>query len=482
MSEHQETQGVRTLKAGNLKPPWEVRELPEPPPLSLRGLFQWAGPAVILGALAVGGFEVYHAGFMAAHEFVGIFWIYWVSAFCQLFLNQEIARYTIATGETVLQGFTRLNPPKLWGWVSAIFCWLNIAWPAWIAGAAAGVAAVLGFGSWQAWSVLALIAVFIVFAVSKYVYNTLEIIMYISFVVASFGLAFFTIKMATPAAALATAKGWLSVGSFPAGITLTMIGPFLLQPGGGFSNFWHTYWVRERGMGMGRYFGRVTGLSRKPEDISRTGYIFDAQDPIELDKFKRWLRLNNLTLVIFFIILGGILFTYFASLAGYSAKTLYHMDLPSGWRVAIVLAEIFKSAFGQLGFIFFGIVLIFALFDTQFSIYDGIARMWADVFFLEHPHLFGRKSYRYWYFATLGALVVYGVILIFVKTPYFIYLVANWLGVAAQAYVTLMVITLNRRLLPEKIRPRGFSLAINLIWTLVLIGYFLVWTLKDRPF
>jgi len=33
-----------------------------------------------------------------------------------------------------------------------------------------------------------LVAVFIVFAASKYVYNTLEIIMYVSFVVANIGL------------------------------------------------------------------------------------------------------------------------------------------------------------------------------------------------------------------------------------------------------------------------------------------------------
>jgi hypothetical protein len=70
----------------------------------------------------------------------------------------------------------------------------------------------------------------------------------------------------------------------------------------------------------------------------------------------------------------------------------------------------------------------------------------------------------------------------FMKTPYLIYLIANWLGVAAQAYVTLMVITLNRRLLPKKIRPRGISLAINLTWATVLLVYFIVWTFKDRPF
>ncbi len=146
---------------------------------------------------------------------------------------------------------------------------------------------------------------------------------------------------------------------------------------------------------MGKYAARVTGLGYKPEDLRRAGYIFDADNPLELAKFKRWLRVNNLTLAVFFIILGGVFFTFFVSLAGYSARSIYHMELPSGWKIAIVMAEIFKSAFGQLGYIFFGIILIFALFDTQFTVYDGIARMGADAFFLEHPESFGKKSCRF---------------------------------------------------------------------------------------
>ena len=107
-------QGVRTVKAGDVKPPWEIREMPDPPPLTVKGILRFAGPAIILGALSVGGFEAYHAGYMGAKLFVGIFWLYWVSSICQLFLNHEIARYTIATGETALMGFSRLGPPKLW--------------------------------------------------------------------------------------------------------------------------------------------------------------------------------------------------------------------------------------------------------------------------------------------------------------------------------------------------------------------------------
>jgi hypothetical protein len=45
-----------------------------------------------------------------------------------------------------------------------------------------------------------------------------------------------------------------------------------------------------------------------------------------------------------------------------------------------------------------------------------------------------------------------------------------------------MVLTLNRRLLPEPIRPRGLVVAVNAFWAAVLLVYFVAWTNIDRPF
>jgi len=98
MAEQVKTKAVRTVPGGDIKPPWEVREMPPPPPKTLGSFMKWAGPAVVLGALSVGGFEAYQAGYVAANKWVGIYWVYVVSCFFQLLLNNEIARYTIATG------------------------------------------------------------------------------------------------------------------------------------------------------------------------------------------------------------------------------------------------------------------------------------------------------------------------------------------------------------------------------------------------
>jgi ABC-type multidrug transport system fused ATPase/permease subunit len=472
---------VRTVPGGDIKPPWEVREMPAPPPMSMGNLLTWAGPAVVLGALSVGGFEAYQAGYVAAQKWTGIYWVYIVSCFFQLLLNNEIARYTIATGETALQGFTRLKPAKFWGWATAIFCILQQGWPAWIGGAAAGVAALFGIATWQYVGMAALGIVWIVFAGSRRVYNTLEYIMYACFVVATFGLAFLTVFMTNWEAVGTVTKGWLAMDTLiPVGITLTAIGPFLNQPAGGFWNFWHTYWVREKGMGMAQYFGHVTGLTTPAEEIRRTGYMFDTDNPGEVEKFRVWLKMNTVTLAVFFIILGGILFTYFASLAGYSAAVIYKMKVPGGVQIATVLAEIFRSAYGQFGFVLFCVILIFALFDSQFSVYDGIARMFADVVAVE-TNATDTRPYRFWYFLMMGILCGIGMITVWMRTPYILWVIINWAGVAVHAALTLGVTYLNWKLLPGPIKPARWIVIANLVWTIILFVYFIAWTAYDNP-
>jgi hypothetical protein len=406
--------------------------------------------------------------------------VYILSCFFQLLMNNEISRYTMATGETVLQGFTRLKPAKFWGWVTAIFCIVQQGWPAWIGGAAAGFAALLGISTWQIVGMVALGIVFIVFAASKRVYSTLELLMYAAFVVANAGLAFLTILMTNWAVVKEVSWGWVAFGTIPAGITLTAIGPFLNQPAGGFWNFWHTYWVREKGMGMAKYFGHVTGLTAPAEEIRRTGYIFDTDNPGELKKFRSWLKMNMITLAFFFIIIGGIWFTYFASLAGYSAAVIYKMEVPGGIKIATILAQIFQSAFGQFGFILFAIILVFALFDSQFSVYDGIARMFADTVAVE-THATDRRPYRFFYFLMMGLLCAAGLITVWMKTPYILWLILNWTGVAVHASLTLGIVYLNAKLLPAPIKPKGWMIALNVIWAVALYIYFLAWTIYDNP-
>ena len=190
--------------------------------------------------------------------------------------------------------------------------------------------------------------------------------------------------------------------------------------------------------------------------------------------------MNTTTLAVFFIILGGILFTYFASLAGYSAAVIYKMQVPGGIKIATILAEIFKAAYGQWGYILFIVVLIFALFDSQFSVYDGIARMFADTVTVE-TNATERRPYRFWYFLMLGILCVVGMVTVWMKTPYLLWVIINWAGVAVHASLTLGIVYLNWKLLPGPIKPARWIIVANIVWAVTLFIYFAAWTILDNP-
>src|SRR5204862_412532 len=73
-------------------------------------------------------------------------WICAVSVMLQALLNTEMARYTLATGESIFAGFMRGRPgPRLWGSVYTLLHLAQVGWPGWaLAAGAALVAAFLG--------------------------------------------------------------------------------------------------------------------------------------------------------------------------------------------------------------------------------------------------------------------------------------------------------------------------------------------------
>src|SRR5690606_13501387 len=110
-------------------PPLRYRDLPEVVPLR-----RMLGPSIILAGLALGSGEfvlwpniVYHSKFV-------FFWACILGVATQYFLNMEIIRWTLATGESAITGFCRLS--KHWAWVFLILNvvpWMIPAWAKWAA-------------------------------------------------------------------------------------------------------------------------------------------------------------------------------------------------------------------------------------------------------------------------------------------------------------------------------------------------------------
>jgi hypothetical protein len=109
-------------------PPLRWRDLPEAPPWR-----QLVGPSVILAGLALGSGEFIFWPYITYRSGFVFFWACLLGVITQFFLNLEIERWTLATGESAITGFCRLS--KAWGPVMLLLNILPWIWPGWATGA-----------------------------------------------------------------------------------------------------------------------------------------------------------------------------------------------------------------------------------------------------------------------------------------------------------------------------------------------------------
>ena len=102
-----------------------VREMPEPP----RNYWRLVGPGIVAGGVGLSSGEFVLWPFIASQVGLVLLWGALIGVVTQFFLNMEIERYTLATGETAVTGFNRFW--RHWGIVFAVLGYLGNLWPGW---------------------------------------------------------------------------------------------------------------------------------------------------------------------------------------------------------------------------------------------------------------------------------------------------------------------------------------------------------------
>lgn len=109
-------------------PPLRYRDLPEAP--------HWrklVGPSIILAGLALGSGEFIFWPYLTYKSGFVFFWACMLGVATQFFMNLEIERWTLATGESAITGFCRMS--RHWAWVLLIMNVVPWIWPGWATGA-----------------------------------------------------------------------------------------------------------------------------------------------------------------------------------------------------------------------------------------------------------------------------------------------------------------------------------------------------------
>jgi hypothetical protein len=448
----------------------EVRALPAPPASMARLI----GPGVIAAGVGLASGEFILYPYIASQVGLVFIWAALVGLVTQFVLNMEIERYTLATGETALTGFSRYW--RHWGLVFALMTYFANLWPGWVTSSATLVTYLWG-GDASVIAIAMLLAIGAILTLAPVVYVALEraemlkvaavlLLVVVAAVFAVTADAWSDLPTAATEASIPAAElGWA-----------TLLGALAFAGAGGGQNLVQSNWIRDKQFGMGAYVPRIESpVTGQPEAAPSTGYVFEPTED-NLARWRTWWRFANREQLFTFVLITFVSIV-FTSLLAYST-VFGRADLPDDISFLQVEGEQLKAAVGDWFGAFFWFVGALSLFLAALGIVDYTSRLAADV--LKTSYVKGGNESRI-YFGLVWGLVAIGVavLLIGFDQPLVLIVISACVGGVMMFVYSGLLILVNRRLLPDAIRVRGVRLAM-LGWSCALFGVLSVLTILDR--
>jgi hypothetical protein len=448
------------------------RDMPEP--LSLRKVL---GPSVILAGLGVGSGEYIIWPFMTATVGTGFLWAAILGVTVQYFLNMEIERYTLATGETAVSGFVRFWKP--WGVIFCLFTILPNMWPGWATSGVTILTFLTGGGNVPLITIGILIASGVALTTSPVVYQTLERAQFFKVGLTLVFLAVAIVAAISPSAWADLPQAITNIGRFPDSnvIPISLILSGLVFAGaGGVNNLAQSNWIRDKGFGMGVYIPRIVSPITGEEAAAPATGSMMRQNAENIRRFHGWWAVANKEQLVSFWFICVFSITVFSTLA-YS--TVFGQNISSGQaNLAFIKAEgealktIVAPWFGTFFWVFGAMSLILVALGTI----DYISRIVADVLKTVYLQQSQRWTESRIYFLVAWGTIAAGskILLSGVNQPLLLLVIAACLNGMVMFVYSILLIQLNRRGLPPALRVSGFRLGM-LLFSTVFYGFFAGW-------
>jgi hypothetical protein len=271
----------------------------------------------------------------------------------------------------------------------------------------------------------------------------------------------------------ALATGLVSFGNLPIGLPIaSFLAAFAFSGAGGNLNLAQSFYIKEKGYGMGKFSGRITSiLTGRAEDIKLEGARFEMTDD-NLSRFRRWWKLVNIEHFIVFWAAGAFAICLLAILA-YS--TAYGTTTPAS-GINFVLFE--AHAIANQTFPIFGSIFLLVgglmLFSTQMTVMDATSRIMSENLLILKNNRWNPKKLPWIYYSFLWSQILVGIIIFLTgkSEPLFLLTIEAVVNAGAMfvhiACVTLLnVFSLEKPIRPSVIRIIAMALAF------VFFGYFL---------
>jgi hypothetical protein len=468
--------------AGGYGPAFTVSDMPDSPMrgVTAKGLFLLMGPAVIALGGSIGGGEWLVGPAMFVKYGLVLLWVTTVSTTLQTFLNLEMTRYTLVTGEPITLGFMRLAPSKtFWGVLFTIAGFLERAMPGWAIATATAIAAmqlarIPGAADRPTvvfWGYFVFIACGVLVSIGGKIERTLEIANWVMVAIILVSLIALDVLLAPASTWGQGLVGFVSFGVIPPGVDILLLGALVgYSAYGGFGNNCITNWYRDKGYGMAAKIGYIaTAVGGKSVHVSSSGSIA-RPTPENVEHFKGWWKLLNIDQWAVFW-LGGMIGMLLPGI-------LYVSQLPPGeslasWGIAVSSASGLVQRFGILGLYMIAFIGFWVLFSTAISNVDLVPRQTTDMlwFASERVRQWSKNDIRKVYYVLLIAVIVWGSLYMNITLPLIIFAISANVANFTMALSAILTVIVNRKFLPKEYRPAVWREVVMIVST-VFFGFF----------
>jgi len=434
------------------------------------------GPSVIILGAAIGSGEFILWPYIVSHWGFGIWWACMLGLLTQFWVNMEIERYTLATGESTVVGFVRLW--KHWAWVFLLCNTIPWVWPGWAMGGATCLSFLVG-GKPVVYGVASMLLIGLVLSLGPVLYKTVErlqLVMVAVLLVFVF-ILFFAVAKADCIREMAA--GAVNFGHIPKGIELPLLLAAIAYAGaGGSLNLAQSNYIKDKSFGMGAFIGRITSLiTGDSEAIPDTGFLPKETDE-NIARWKRWWRAANWEHFLLFFVLGAISLITLACIAH---STVFGLDIGKDMDFIREEGVQLGKAFGTLAKIGLWVAGVLILFTTELAIMDMVARVTADIVRTHWARDSERWSLRRVYYICLWVEILAGCIILIAgfRKPIPLLVLGACLNGMVMAFYCFLLLWMNMRVLPRWL-AMGKLRFVAIVWACAFYGYFSLLVLAER--
>jgi Mn2+/Fe2+ NRAMP family transporter len=335
-------------------------------PTTFLGRVRHLGPGLVLSAAVVGSGELIVTTSLGARAGFVLLWLVIISTAVKVWVQMELARWTILSGQTALRGFRQVGPrmgPVSWiNWLWVGMDFTRMLQRGGIIGGSAAACSILwpiygeelSFPSLLIWTVLLTAGIVVLLRSGRY--SVVERSSVLAVVV--FTLATASLAIGLPLTQFGYGPDQLAAGlSFmiPAGTIGIAVSMFGLTGVGADEMTTYTYWCLEKG------YARWTGPDDGTEERAR--------------RAEGWLKVMRLDVLVSWLVCTLCTLSFYVI----GAAVLHPQSLvPKGNVVITTLSRIYTDTMGPWAEYLFLAGAIAVLLSTAIGSSASVPRLWTD--------------------------------------------------------------------------------------------------------